>query len=626
MPATSSLVIAAAPAASSAARPAKASNARSKLISSKCSLRPQFSSAFSGAPIVQAKPSPTASRMAATPARASLGEIGATLPDSYTDMGPGEKKGRRAGILMHPTSLPGDFGTGEMGAESFAFVDWLVSAGMQLWQVLPLVPPDDEYWSPYSGKDANCGNTLLISLESLVADGLLAKGDLPAALPVADADFGAVAALKAPLLKKAAQALLNSKSLRAEFEAFKADPLVMKWLPEASLFSAIAVCNPDGQMKAWWEWPADLKLRDPDTLAAQRKEHADYINEFEALQFLFDRQWRALKKYANDRGVKIIGDMPIYVGGHSADVWANRTLFELDSNGDPQEVSGVPPDAFSDDGQLWGSPLYNWRAHEEENYAWWSVRLGRANELYDETRIDHFRALAGYWAIPADSETAKNGVWKVGPGKSFFDKISANLGGFTMIAEDLGVITPDVVKLREDIDAPGMLVLQFAWGGGGTNVHLPHNAYPNSVMYPGTHDNETTMGWFKSADAGTKELVTSYLGVDGSDLAWDFIRSGFGSVSKTCIVSMQDVMSLDNSARMNTPGKAAGNWGWRIGGAGVWGDLEKEAALLKEYSGMFDRPFPKVDPPPVVEEASKSGAEAEEGKGIFGKIKSLFGK
>ncbi|KAI8473849.1 MAG: glycoside hydrolase superfamily [Monoraphidium minutum] len=379
-------------------------------------------------------------------------------------------KGRRAGVILHPTSLPGPYGVGELGSEAFAFLDWLADAGMQCWQVLPLVPPDPEYFSPYSGLDANCGNPLLISLDALITEGLLEPSDAPSGLKAdGDVDFAAVAAAKLPLLSKAAAALLSQPrfaSLRDAMARFRA---ANPWIEDSALFDALRR-TPELEGLEWWAWPEPLRLRQAGALKAAVKEHAAEMDEFVAVQFLFDRQWRAVKAYANSLGILVVGDMPIYVGGQSADVWAHRHLFELDEKTcDPREVSGVPPDAFSETGQLWGSPLYRWPAHEAEGYAWWAARLARAFSLYDETRIDHFRAFAGYWSVEATEETAMNGCW-------------------------------------EAIGAPGMVVLQFAWGGGPFNVHLPHMHYDNSFCYPGTHDNETSVGWYKGSANATDKV------------------------------------------------------------------------------------------------------------------------
>lgn len=375
----------------------------------------------------------------------------------------------------------------------------------QIWQVLPLVPPDPEYWSPYSGTDAHCGNPLLVSLELLVDDGLLRASELPQRQPVAAARFPEYAAEATQLLATAADRLLQAgptspagvRVLRAEFAQWRADPTVASWLEPAALFDAIQHSGEEETHRVpWWTWPAPLRERQPAALVQARAKLSHAVDRFCAIQFFFDAQWRRLKRYCNGHGIALVGDMPIYVGADSADVWCRPQLWTLGS-----EVSGTPPDAFSETGQLWGSPLYDWAEHEKEGYAWWTSRMARALALHDEVRIDHFRGLAGYWAVPADSETALSGKWRVGPGRAFFDALQRNLSPdgtrLPIVAEDLGVITADVVELRQAINAPGMAVLQFAWDGNGKNPHLPHNHGSNAFVYTGTHDNETTAGWFQ---------------------------------------------------------------------------------------------------------------------------------
>ena len=504
---------------------------------------------------------------------------------------------------MHPTSLPGLYGIGDMGPEAYAFVDWLFDAKMQIWQVLPLVPPGrpipgvrEDYWSPYSGQNAQAGNTLLISLGELAKDGLLESSELPHPYNMrGNVDFGKVAETNEPLINKAARNLVSRSDddeLKAKFIEWRARPEIAAWLDEASLFDAI--CNePELLGKDWWDWPEDLRKRDAAALEAKRSAHADAIDEFCATQFLFDKQWLALKAYANSKGVSLVGDMPIYVGGQSADVWANQGLFLLGGDCKPSAVAGVPPDAFSADGQLWGNPLYDWPAHEAEGYKWWAGRLGRALELHDEVRIDHFRAFAAYWSVPAGAETAKSGSWMVGPGVKFFEGIKKTLGGAPIVAEDLGVITADVVDLREAIEAPGMVVLQFAgWGSDsmGRSPHAVHNHYENSFCYPGTHDNETTQGWYDAQDDAAKLSLANYAGITESEgAAWGFIRVGMASVSKACVFTMQDVLSLGNEGRMNTPGVANGNWAWRVGPPGTFTGCAAEAKKLAKLAATYDR-------------------------------------
>lgn len=522
---------------------------------------------------------------------------------------------------MHPTSLPGMFGIGDMGAEAYAFVDWLYDAKMQIWQVLPLVPPGrpipglrEDYWSPYSGQNAQAGNTLIISLAELAKDGLIESSDMPHPYNMrGNVDFDKVAATNEPVIFKAARNLVaraDDDELKAKFIAWRARPEIAAWLDDAALFDAISK-EPELLGKDWWDWPEDLRTRVPASLDEKKKSLAAAIDEYCATQFLFDKQWLALKAYANSKGVSIVGDMPIYVGGQSADVWANQGLFQLGDDCKPSAVAGVPPDAFSEDGQLWGNPLYDWPAHEAEGYRWWAGRLGRALELHDEVRIDHFRAFAAYWSVPAGAETAKAGAWVVGPGETFFKGIEKAVGGAPIVAEDLGVITKDVVDLREAINAPGMVVLQFAWGGDGRVPHLPHNHYENSFCYPGTHDNETSQGWYDAQDDATKLKMATYANIsEGEGAAWGFIRLGMSSVSKACVFTMQDVLSLGNEARMNTPGVATGNWAWRVGPPGTFSGAGAEAKKLAKLAAAFDRVAEEGPQAPAKEvEAAKEPAE-----------------
>ena len=513
---------------------------------------------------------------------------------------PAERAPRRAGVIMHPTSLPGPYGIGDMGKEAFAFIDWLVDAKMQVWQVLPLVPPGrpipgirEDYWSPYSGRDAHCGNTLIISLDELVKDGLLNEDELPSPYNLSgDVDFGAVAETNEPLIAQAARRLLEKPSgdpTRTSFEIWRSRAENISWLDDAALFDSICK-EPELLGKDWWDWPEPLRCRDPTTLQEKRAVSAESIEEFCATQYLFDKQWLSLKTYANSKGISIIGDMPIYVGGHSADVWAHQNLFLLGSDCRPTSVAGVPPDAFSEDGQLWGNPLYDWPAHSREKYSWWSGRIGRALQLHDEVRIDHFRAFAAYWSVPANAKTAISGTWMVGPGEDFFEGVISVVGDAPIVAEDLGVITEDVVNLREAIEAPGMVVLQFAWGDESRSPHLLHNHYENSFCYPGTHDNQTSQGWFDSQDDATKLRLASYAGIsDFEGASWGLIRLAMSSVSRTCVFTMQDVLCLGDEARMNTPGVADGNWAWRVGFPGFFSTCQPQARKLRQLATVFER-------------------------------------
>ncbi|CAI7780373.1 unnamed protein product [Closterium sp. NIES-54] len=542
-----------------------------------------------------------ATEPAATPAAAKSSEIlpGEPLQEGYERMDPYSLiPARRCGVLVHPTSLPGPHGTGDLGPGAFRFLDWLESTGCTIWQVLPLVPPgrkSGEDGSPYAGQDANCGNTLLLSLDLLVQDGLLHPSDLPPTRPVQRLDYKQVIRDKDPAVAKAAKALVRSKGeLKAEFDAFRQSPTISAWLEEAALFSAI---DEEQGVEFWWLWPKELKDREPQALADAKERHQEYIDEFAAQQFLFQRQWQALHRYANSKGISIMGDMPIYVGGHSADVWANPEQFMLDpETREPTFVSGVPPDAFSATGQLWGSPLYNWPAMAKDGYSWWAKRMRRAFDLYDEFRIDHFRGLAGYWSIPADSETAMNGRWMMGPRKEFFEAIRKAVDKpIDIVAEDLGVITVDVVDLRREIGAPGMAVLQFAFGSDAKNPHLPHNHEQNQVVYPGTHDNDTVVGWWEKIPEWEKNNVRVLLGLSPQEeeqIQWAIIRAAVSSVARTTVIALQDVMGLDNSARMNVPAVQAGQWGWRAGESDLFDSLDGEAARLRMLLVAFNRAAP----------------------------------
>jgi 4-alpha-glucanotransferase len=510
----------------------------------------------------------------------------------------------------------GDLGT----ATVTPFLNWCAGAGVAAWQVLPLVPPETAHWSPYSGEDALCGWPSLLSLADLAADGLLGGAEVAAADAAwtgsggdTKVDHAAVVAHRAPLLAAAADALLArpaSDPLRSNLAAWAA---AHAWVADSALFHCLSTAEAGCAGRAWWDWPASLRDREAGALAAATAAHAPAIARFTALQFLFDRQWGRVRVAAGERGIQIIGDMPIYVGGHSADVWAHRGLFALEPvTGAPAAVSGVPPDAFSETGQLWGSPLYDWPAHAAEGFAWWARRVGRAGELYDVTRIDHFRGLAGYWAVAAGAETAMGGAWVAGPGAAFFQGLDAAFAAQGrpvpgLIAEDLGVITPDVAALRTGAArAPGMAVLQFAWGGpaDGSNPHLPHNQAAGQVVYTGTHDNETSAGWVAGGSAGPAEVawMRTYWGLPAprrrllgllppsrradpllADPAGAFIRAAWGSVAGTAVAPMQDFLRAGNEARMNTPGTAGGgNWAWRMGGGvGAWAGLGGVAAELR---------------------------------------------
>uniref|UniRef100_A0A803QZL7 4-alpha-glucanotransferase n=1 Tax=Cannabis sativa TaxID=3483 RepID=A0A803QZL7_CANSA len=519
--------------------------------------------------------------------------VGEDLPLDYGERFPKPDPSvrRRAGVLLHPTSFHGPHGIGDLGDEAFRFIDWLHQAGCSVWQVLPLVPPGrraNEEGSPYSGQDANCGNTLLISLEELVKDGLLKRDELPKPVEVARVNFITVAEMKESLITKAAERLIQSEGdLKNQLEDFRNDPDISSWLEDAAYFAAIDNIQ---NTFSWYLWPEPLKNRHLTALEDIYQNEKNFIDVFIAQQFLFQRQWQKVRKYAQSKGISIMGDMPIYVGYHSADVWANRKQFLLNRKGFPLLVSGVPPDAFSETGQLWDSPLYNWKAMEKDGFSWWIRRLRRAQDLYDEFRIDHFRGFAGFWAVPSEAKIAMVGRWKAGPGKSLFDAISGAVGKINIIAEDLGVITEDVIELRNSIGAPGMAVLQFGFGSDAANPHLPHNHERNQVVYTGTHDNDTICGWWNVLPEVEKSNVRKYLSITNEDdISWELIRAALSSVAQTTIIPMQDILRLGNSSRMNIPATQFGNWSWRIPSSTSFDKLEDEASALRGMLSLYGR-------------------------------------
>jgi 4-alpha-glucanotransferase len=471
---------------------------------------------------------------------------------------------------------------GDLGPSARRFLDWLADAGVTLWQILPLVPPGPGE-SPYATTAALAGNPWLIDLEGLAAEGLLTAEDLVAPdFPLDDLDSQAMKAFKAPRLARAADALLAGAhpAFAKACEAFrKAHP----WVDEAALFIALKADH-DGQ--PWWLWGPGLPERDPAALAAARKRLAVEVEREAVLQFLFDHQWQALRQHAANRGIRIIGDVPIYVDRDSVDVWANRDQFRLDEAGNPVAVAGVPPDFFSDLGQLWGNPLYDWERMAADGHAWWVRRLRRARELTDFVRLDHFRGFAAFWEVPADAPDARGGRWVEGPGRALFDDIREALGELPLIAEDLGVIDEPVVALRDGLGLPGMRVLQFAFGEAPDHPFLPHNYVEHTVAYTATHDNNTTLGWWQDTSAHVRDHVRRYLAVSGQDVVWDMIRATFASVATMAIVPLQDVLCLDGRSRMNSPGVGEGNWGWRVRAQAFNTSL---AARLRALSTLYGR-------------------------------------
>ncbi len=485
---------------------------------------------------------------------------------------------RSSGLLLHPTSLPGTFGIGDLGAPARRFLDFLSQSRQSLWQVLPLNPTGPTH-SPYQAFSAFAGNPLLISPEILVVDGLLKASDLKnvPSFPADRVDFPAAIAFKTALLHQAHKRF-RPDSAYDEFCAHHAS-----WLDDYSLFMALKDAH---QGAAWNMWGSALAGRKSGALKKARAEFALEIDFERFTQFLFFRQHGALKSEANARGIRIIGDLPIFVGHNSADVWANPHLFHLNKDGHATAVAGVPPDYFSKTGQLWGNPLYRWDAMAENRYAWWLHRLRMALTLYDVVRIDHFRGFQAYWSIPGTETTAMNGRWEPGPDSHFFTAVREEFGQLSIIAEDLGLITPAVERLRDRFRLPGMKVLQFAFSDP-KNVYLPHNYLtPNCVVYTGTHDNNTNRGWWQSLKSKERSFAREYLGTNGRDISWDLIRLAHSSIAATSIVPLQDVLDLGSEARMNTPGVESGNWGWRCPEAALKDDL---ASRLGELTVRFGR-------------------------------------
>ncbi len=489
---------------------------------------------------------------------------------------------RSAGILLHPTSLPGPYGIGDLGPEVYAWLDWLAGSGCSLWQVLPLGPTG--YGDlPYQCFSAFAGNPYLVSPDLLLDEGFLTRQDL-SDMPDWDdrhVDFGRLYLWKPALLEKAFRRFsADMGSVRAEFEAFRVENAT--WLEDYVLFMAIKETHGGS---SWEGWPAPVRLREPAALKELRAALSSSVARFSFYQFLFFRQWKALRAYAHDKGVQIIGDIPIFVAYDSSDVWAHPDLFHLDPDGRPTVVAGVPPDYFSPTGQLWGNPLYKWEVHKANGYAWWLERIRATLKMVDILRIDHFRGFAGYWEVPAGKPTAEIGRWVAGPGEDFFKTVQARLGSLPILAEDLGVITPDVVKLRDQFGLPGMKILQFAFSGPD-NPFLPHSYPQNCVVYSGTHDNDTTLGWYASAPEEEKDFFRRYLQRDGSQIAWDLIRTAWSSVAVFALTPMQDLLELGTEARMNYPSRLGGNWEWRMGEKALSGDLQEK---IKELNWLYQR-------------------------------------
>jgi 4-alpha-glucanotransferase len=489
---------------------------------------------------------------------------------------------RRSGILLHPTSLPGRFGIGSLGLQARKFVDWLSASGQKVWQILPLGPSDLSH-SPYQCYSAFAGNSDLIDLDDLVELGLLKIEDLvpPKAFPLESIDFHSIRKFREPHLQKA---FLRFREIGGfgwdNYRQFWSENAW--WLESWSLFYA---CRKNLKTKDWSYWEESLVLRKEESLNLYYRTYREDVEFQRFLQFVFFKQWFELKKYANDLNIKIFGDLPLYVSYDSADVWTNQDLFLLDKKKKPVKVGGVPPDYFSVTGQLWGNPLYNWDELKKQNYDWWIARLHFNLHMYDLVRIDHFRGLESYWAIPYGEKTAVKGEWLKAHGDAVLKILQSQIGHLPIIAEDLGTITKEVYHLRKKYRLPGMKVLQFAFASTADNEHLPHNYELDFVAYTGTHDNDTTVNWLKMVKGEEKDLMRRYFAVPVVD-NWKMIRAVMGSVAQMTILPAQDVLGLDAWARTNTPGTIVGNWQWKLSSLD---HLKEQSAKLKELTDLYGR-------------------------------------
>ncbi len=489
---------------------------------------------------------------------------------------------RGSGILMHITSLPGPYGVGTMGKAAYLFVDFLKKAGQSFWQILPLSPTGYGD-SPYQSCSTYAGNHYLIDLEKLIEDGLLTKEEVesfPWGLDAGKVDFGLIYNSRLKALRIAYGRFAGGE----DFDRFCGQN--SDWLPDFALYMALRDANGG---KPWYEWKEALKFRRPEALLSARTELGEEIRFYCFVQYLFSGQWEALRAYAHEAGIRIIGDVPIYVPLDSADVWSNPGLFQLDKNLTPTAVAGCPPDAFSEDGQLWGNPLYLWSAHRKTNYQWWIRRLAAAGARYDLVRIDHFRGLEAYWSVPYGEDTARNGQWRKGPDMDFVRAIQEQLPGIAMIAEDLGYLTPEVLALRDASGFPGMKVLEFAFDSREPSDYLPHTYTPNTVCYIGTHDNMTMRQWLETADKEAVEYATEYMALTEKEgFVWGVIRTAMASVSDLCIIQLQDYLNLGGEARMNFPGTlGTANWTWRTAAGSYHDSLAQKIYNLTRLYGRL---------------------------------------
>ncbi len=492
---------------------------------------------------------------------------------------------RSAGILLHPTSLPTKYGIGELGEDAFRFIDFLKSAGQTLWQVFPLGPTGYGD-SPYQSFSAFAGNPLLISLDKLVEDGFLTSDDLsniPNFNP-SEIDFGNLIIYKTSLLKKAFQNAKNEIENNPNFKVFCNENTF--WLEDYALFMAGKDFH---KGMHWTKWDKTLAFRDEKHLEDWKNTLSSKILYHKFVQYYFFKHWHEVKKYANENGIKIIGDMPIFIAYDSADLWANKHLFTVDEQGNLDSVAGVPPDYFSPTGQLWGNPLYRWDEMQKDNYAWWKLRFKKLLELVDIVRVDHFRGFEAFWQIPRNAVTAINGVWTKAPGMHFFTELIKEFGKLPIIAEDLGVITDEVKELRDSFNLPGMKILQFAFGENGDKNFLPHNYPKNCIVHTGSHDNDTTRGFFEKAkieDVDTFNWTQNYLNYFGEDIVFPLIKEAYKSVANIAVIPLQDILNLGSEARMNFPGTLGGNWVWRFN----WNQITPElASTYKKLVDIYER-------------------------------------
>lgn len=492
---------------------------------------------------------------------------------------------RSSGILMHPTSFYSNYGIGDLGKGAYDFIDFLILSKQKLWQTFPLGPTGYGD-SPYQCFSAFAGNPLLLSIDILIEDLLLSESDIPDEyFDLQSIDYGKVINFKNPLFQKAYENFKLSKDslLKNKFEIFIKNNSL--WLEDYALFAAL---KDHFGGKAWTDWDKDIKLREEHSLIHYRKKLDDRCYYYKFIQYMFHKQWSELKAYANENGIKIIGDIPIFVAFDSADAWSNPELFLFDQDRKPIKVAGVPPDYFSETGQLWGNPIYDWDALQNTDFKWWINRIESNLELCDIIRIDHFRGFSAYWAVPYGEKTAINGSWEPCPGDKLFKAIEKALGKLPIIAEDLGVITPEVEELRDSFNFPGMKILQFAFDSQNESTHLPHHYVKNSVVYTGTHDNDTTVGWYHKIGKSDRKFADKYLNIaDNHSINWVFIKCAWASTAAFALAPMQDILGLDSSARMNTPGVAVGNWQWRIREEDL--NNRKIISILKEITEIYFR-------------------------------------